>query len=96
MTLPSKFYYNGIWRNMTSTSAHSFCILAVVTSLISAGILNATIDIDAFAKKIKTSLSDRTNGRGSSNSSFKASSTKQRELSQLCHSQLKLLQIASL
>jgi peptidoglycan/xylan/chitin deacetylase (PgdA/CDA1 family) len=77
MTLPSKFYDNGIWRNITSTSARSFFILTLVFSLIYAGILNTntSIGIGAFAKKIKTSSSDTANGR-STGSRDKASGTR--------------------
>jgi hypothetical protein len=44
--------------------ARSFLILTLVFSLLSGGILNAT-GIDTFAKKIKTSSSNRVNGLGS-------------------------------
>jgi peptidoglycan/xylan/chitin deacetylase (PgdA/CDA1 family) len=46
-------------------SARSFFILILIFSLLFGGIPNATISIDAFAKKSKTLSSDRVNGRGS-------------------------------
>jgi hypothetical protein len=79
-------------------SARSFFILILIFSLLFGGIPNATISIDAFAKKSKTLSSDRVNGRGSDSRDEGSGTTSDsdKEINQLCLCQLKDLQIARL